>query len=563
MNGTEGPAFPGPDADSAVREEQLLPISAVAEILYCPRNFWYRTADRSDDMNAHTVRGSLAAEARNTRATQTAGGIRQRREVEVTSLRLGITGRVDVVEESGRVVPVEYKTGRDRRGRWEEVQLAAYAVALEETLDTTVSAGYLYHSASGRRRRVEMTPELREVVERTSARAREILAAGVAPEGVRDARCPGCALFARCMPWLDRDQRVPANPAQVLSERWEGESLIVDRPGAYLRREGELLVVTADGGRLAEVSVHKVSSVSLVGAANASSAAIRLAWDEGIVVHHLSRGGTYLGAYLPATARGLAVRRRQYRLADEPGYVLTLSRSIVTGKLRNQRSLLLRWSRENTGRGAAAELRTRARVIAALDPAIARATDVDAVRGAEGAGAKEYFAGIRARVSTLDLGVAPKFEHRARRPPPDPINAALSFGYALLLKDCVSACVVAGLDPYVGFLHGEAWNRPSLALDLSEEFRPVLVDRLVVALFQRRSLQPAAHFQEVPGGWHLNDAGREVMYGAYEAQRRQEVQHPVFGFSVTYRRCIEMQARLLARYLSGDDQEYRPFAMRG
>ncbi len=547
--------------DAGGQHNVLLPISAVSEILYCPKNFWLRMADHADDANAPLVRGSLADEARGQAPAYREGGVRQQRQADVTSVTLGITGKVDIVEEAGGVWPVEYKSGRDRHGRWEEVQLCAYGMALEETLAVAVPCGYLYHAASGRRRKVEFSQELRQLVADTVIRARELLSRSEPPEGVADARCSGCALFMRCMPWLQEGGHVTEDPARVLGERAEGQSLVVDRPGAWLRKEGERFLVSADHERLAEVSAHKVDSVTLVGAVTASTAAVRLAWDQGIIVHHLSPTGVYLGAYVPGSASGVAVRRMQSRVADDPARAQSVACAIVRGKLHNQKTLLTRWARESDAQ-TAQELRAASQVIAQTRKGLDRCRDGDELRGLEGFAARTYFAGVRARLRAAELAEEVRFEHRNRRPPRDPVNATLSFGYALLLRDCVSACHVAGLDPYIGLFHADAWSRPSMALDLCEEFRPVLVDRLVVALFLRRILKPLRDFTEVPGGWHLTGPGRSAFYAAYDAQRRQTLAHPLFGFSASYRRCVEIQARLLAKTVLGEEPVYRPFLLR-
>jgi CRISPR-associated protein Cas1 len=549
---------------SELEPEAPLAISAMAEVLYCPKNFWLRTVGGAQDINASMVRGALQDEARQDRSTQRRGETVQRRQVDVHCDSLGLTGRVDVLEQNGAIWPVEYKSGPDRHAARDEVQLCAYAMALEETLDISVDHGFVYSSASGRRRRVEFTPQLRHLVASTTRRARALLRESQPPDGVNDARCPGCALFERCMPWTVEGTAVaPADPRRVFSERTERVSLIVDRPGAWLGKDGERIKVTVQRETLAEVSVHKLEAVTVVGAASLSAAALRLAWDESLIVHHLSAGGTYLGAYLPASRGGGPVRRAQYRLADDPAGCLSVAKAIVTGKARNQGRLLVRWARSHQDPEVADYLRQMAHQMRVTAKGIRTASDADALRGSEGSIARRYWSGMAQYLRNLAPVGGNWFEHRNRRPPRDPVNAALSFAYAMLLRDCVAACNVAGLDPHVGVYHTEAWGRPSLALDLCEEFRPVLVDRLVVSMFRLKALRAEDHFEAVVGGIYLNDAGRSVVYSAWDEQRRTAITHPLFGFPATYRRCIEIQARLLAKVVIGETTRYQPFVLRG
>jgi CRISPR-associated protein Cas1 len=254
------------------------------------------------------------------------------------------------------------------------------------------------------------------------------------------------------------------------------------------------------------------------------------------------------------------LRLAQYRAAEDPGRSLDLARWLVAGKLQNARRMLQRWSWDARPR----ERRRLERLQDAIAKRIARlplATSGDSVRGFEGEGSRLYFQGLRTHLTSTRCGLA--FEARSRRPPRDPVNAALSFAYGLLLSEVTGALEAVGLDPQVGFLHGVRSGRPSLGLDLLEELRPVFADRFVVALLTRRMLT-ADDFTETPGGaCYLSDVARRKFLDAYEEFKSEPVLHPLLEREVPRGGVPVVQAILLARHLRGDLPAYPPFVSTG
>ncbi len=274
--------------------------------------------------------------------------------------------------------------------------------------------------------------------------------------------------------------------------------------------------------------------------------------DEGIGLSLVSRTGKLRGRLSPPTGKDLVVRHKQYERAADAAFCLAVSREIVAGKLRNCRALARRWVR--TRPDIPPEL--IARIDAVLDR-VATAPDLATLRGFEGEGTKSYFAVWR---QGLKPGLG--FEKRTRRPPQDPANALLSLGYTLLTDNLMTACEVVGLDPYDGFFHADKYGRPALALDLMEEFRPVIVDSTVRNIINRRMLT-ADDFESGPeGGIYLKREALRTFFRQYSARLNTQVLHPGVGRKLTYQQWFEVQARTLGEVIEGTLPAYRPMGVR-
>lgn len=277
---------------------------------------------------------------------------------------------------------------------------------------------------------------------------------------------------------------------------------------------------------------------------------------RGVRVAALRRGGSVRFVVGPRTGGNVHLRMALYRAVADPRHSLTLSKAVVAAKLQNSRKVMGRWSRDAADPQVADHLASRAAQIWARVPRLAEAGSPDRIRGIEGDAARIYFRGLREAVSRGEL----KFLSRTRRPPRDPVNAALSFCYGLLVTEFIGATESVGLDYQMGFFHRPRSGRPSLALDLAEELRP-LTDRFVVALIRRRQLQ-AADFAEAPGGAvYFSKDGRIRLLNAWERHKEIEVRHPVLHRSVGRWALPSVQATLLARHLRGDLPAYPPFVM--
>jgi len=329
-------------------------------------------------------------------------------------------------------------------------------------------------------------------------------------------------------------------------------TLYVTEPGARLEKEYQRLLVTKDDEVLLRTPLARVSEVVLVGSVGVTTPALLALLDAGVGLSLVSQTGELQGRLAPPTARNIPLRHRQYERAADALFCLELSRAIVSGKLRNERTLARRLCRTRAGLDAGAI----AEITAALQQ-VETTPALDSLRGLEGAGARAYF-----RVFRQALALEWGFEKRARRPPPDPVNALLSLGYTLLGQNMMTALEVVGLDPYDGFFHTDKYGRPALALDLMEEFRNVIVDSVVLTVVNKRLVGRDDFEPGSQGGVFLRPAALRKFLAQYSARLQTRVIHPQAGRPLTYQQCFEVQARLLRKVIEGAVDAYTPFLAR-
>lgn len=335
-------------------------------------------------------------------------------------------------------------------------------------------------------------------------------------------------------------------------------TLYITTEGAALRKDGENLVAEVEGVERARVPLHRLASVVVFGAIFLSPALIGACAGAGITVVLLERNGRFLARIEGPVSGNVLLRRAQYRASDAPEAIV---RSLLVGKIANQRAVLQRGLRDHGDELAPTERSTLTAAIdrlAQLAAGVERANaDLDGLRGSEGEAAQLYFSVFDHLVRSPDAEL--RWRGRSRRPPLDPLNALLSFLYTLLTHDCRSACEAVGLDPAVGFLHRDRPGRPSLALDLMEEFRPVLADRLALSLINRRQLR-AADFEVREGGAvMLTDEARKTVLTAWQERKRDERQHLFLEEKAPLGLVPFLQAQMLSRHLRGDLDAYPPW----
>lgn len=325
-------------------------------------------------------------------------------------------------------------------------------------------------------------------------------------------------------------------------------TLYLTEQGTTLSKIDERLVVSRGDEKLEEVPLIKVDQVVVMGkGVQVTTPAVFALARRGVELVYLTQRGGYVTRTRGGESKFAQLRFRQALLVNDPAAVLPVAREIVRGKLLNQVALI----QERAGRPAHRAVEGINRMIARLD----ETQDLDVLRGLEGQGAALYFDAFR-RLLRHNLG----FHKRVYYPPTDPVNAALSFGYTLLLNQLMGAVQVVGLDPYLGFFHVIDYGRPSLALDLEEEFRPLVVDSLVLDLINDQKLE-ARHFTKPEGkkgAVYLADEGRRIFIEAYELLVNSAILYPPTGQQNTYRRCFELQARQMARIVLGKAKKYQP-----
>lgn len=334
-------------------------------------------------------------------------------------------------------------------------------------------------------------------------------------------------------------------------------TLYVQTQGAYVRLDHETLKLEVERELKLQAPLHHIGGMVLFGNVLVSPFLLQRFAEDGRGVVWMSRTGRFVGRLAGPTSGNVLLRRAQYEVHADPVRAVGIARSIVAGKVRNTRTLVQRSARDASLAEDKVTLESTARTLGILLKSVGRAASLVEARGLEGQAGRVYFETLESMVRADRKEYS--FNGRNRRPPRDRMNALLSFVYSLVLSDCVAACEGVGLDPQFGYLHALRPGRPSLALDLMEELRPILADRLILSLVNRRQVRPR-DFEERPGGAvHLDDAGRKTVLVAYQKRKQEEVVHPVLGQQVPLGLIPHVQARLLARHLRGDVSLYAPF----
>lgn len=554
-------------------QESLWPARNVAEYAYCPRLFYYMEVEGihlpSDDtlegVRIHRRVDAPSSVPRNANADDP-DCPKSVRSLTLTSSERQLTATLDLAEIEGTTaVPVEYRKGRPRRVNpssetdeldsndrnnavepWptDRVQIGLQAILLEEA-GYTVPHGILYYAAEKRRVTVPVDAALRQEALDTLAAARAC-ADGLRPLPlVNDPRCPRCSLQPICLPDEVNQQRATetnghAKPRKMWPPRDDGIHIVAQQEGTKIGVRGSSMLITdREGKKLKEVPLAGVESLALLGSVQVSTQALHTLADKGIPVAFLSAAGRVVAVVDPLDSVSADTRRAQVRKFDDPARRLELSQALVAAKIINQRTLLMRNH---------ADLPARIpEELSAQTESARRAETVDSIRGHEGQAAAlyfEHFAGV------IKSDAAAQFEAngRQRRPPPDPINAALSFAYSMLTHECTAALRVASLEPSIGAFHVSRPGRPALSLDLMEPFRPLIADSIVISAFNRGELK-VGHFLRTAAGCLFTDEGRKSFFGVYGRRMSDEVTHPVFGYKLSYRRMITLHARMIAAWL--------------
>ncbi|WP_413870773.1 type I-C CRISPR-associated endonuclease Cas1c [Albidovulum sp.] len=335
-------------------------------------------------------------------------------------------------------------------------------------------------------------------------------------------------------------------------------TVYVTTEGTALKKDGETLVAEVDGAEKARVPLHMLASVVAFGPILLTPALIGTCAERGITLVILDRNGRFQARIEGPVTGNVLLRRAQYRAAEGGEDIV---RSIVIGKIANQRAVIRRSLRdygEEMGPAARAALESATdRMAMILRRVQAKDDSIDLLRGSEGEAANLYFAVFDHLIRSPDPEL--RWTGRSRRPPLDPMNALLSFLYTLLTHDCRSACEAVGLDPAVGFLHRDRPGRPSLALDLMEELRAPLADRLALSLVNRRQLR-AGDFRRMEGGAVLlTDDARKLVLTAWQERKKEERLYPFLAEKAPFGLVPWLQAQMLARHLRGDIDAYPPW----
>jgi CRISP-associated protein Cas1 len=513
------------------------------------------------------------------------------RSVWLTSEALGITAKIDVVEggADGSVIPIEYKRGSipnipERAYVPERVQLCAQVLLLREH-GFHCSHGEIYFAKSKRRVSITISDELIRHTHWAVKLAQEVAKRSDPPEPLQDSvKCRNCSLVSICLPDevnhlrrfdggsiedppepldeltgpLDPDPWGLASPEtsgpqvrRLYAARDDRVPVYVQEHGAQVGVSGERLSVRTESGTT-HVRLMNTAHIVLRGNVQLTTQAAAALLDRGVPVVFLTSGGYFRGRLSGADTNNVELRIAQYRTSVDPSACLKLARSFIGAKIRNARTMLRR-NHQALDAVVLGQLKQLRRKVTDCD-------NVDTLLGLEGSAARVYFQNFTGMFGARGMGKF-DFERRNRRPPTDPVNALLSFAYALLTKDVVIAATAAGLDPLLGFYHRPRFGRPGLALDLMEEFRPIIADSVVLSSISNQIVTPS-DFTMLAKACSIKEHARKRFIETYERRMDQTVTHPVFGYTVSYRRVLEVQARLLSRVLMGEVQHYPAFQTR-
>ncbi len=541
----------------------LLPARMLNEFTYCPRLFYLEWVRGQWAENDFTVEGSdihRRVDIPSGIPPEGDGSRRIVRSFELSSENLGLTAKLDLVEFDGlHARPVDYKRGRPAptpSGAWEpeQVQLMVHGLLLREA-GYECHEGDIYFAEAGQRVTIPFTQELEQRTLEVLAAAREAARRPGAPPPLIDSpKCPACTLAPFCLPDelnLLLHRRL-TKPRTLITRDPPARPLYLLGHGTQLRKDGNTLIIQPREGEAARVRPIDISHVAAFGSVSISTAAVHALLAQESPIAWLTRYGRFLGITSGLAGKHIELRRRQFLAAEQEA--LRYARAFVLAKIRNQRTLLRRNSRWEIGRTLDA--------LAEASRRVATAESLSSLRGIEGYAARVYFGAFPAMLRRdLPFEAADLFRGRNRRPPRDPINALLSFGYAILTKDLAVQAQIVGFDPYYGFFHQPRFGRPALALDIAEEFRPLIVDSVVITVLNNGELTPA-HFRRIGAGIALTDDGRRTFLQAYERRLEQEVRHPVFNYRLSYRRLFDLQLRFLGAALLGELPAYRGFETR-
>jgi CRISPR-associated protein Cas1 len=543
----------------------LLPARMLNEFAYCPRLYYLEWIQSQFVESADTLEGQFA----HRRVRKEEGAVPEGAETEkiharsvyLSAPRVGLTAKLDLLEgEGGKVVPVDYKHGSvpdnpEKSWEPERVQLCAQGIILREN-GFDCQEGALYFVQSKQRVTVQFSEVLvKRTLELLSA-AREVAGTETIPLPLIDSpKCPRCSLVGVCLPDevnLLSGERIRVDDVRRLIPAMDDAlPLYLQEHGLVLGKKGDNLAVLKSGKSVQEVRLLEVSQVCLFGNIQVSVQALRALCERGIPICYFSFGGWFFGITHGLIHKNAELRIRQFRVASDSASSLTIARSFVEGKIRNQRTMLRR-NFEGCPQPVLDEL-SRLSDLTALAPSL------DTLIGIEGAAAQLYFANFSGMLKSGATDF--DFNERNRRPPTDPVNALLSLLYSILAKDLTITAMAVGFDPYIGFLHRPRYGRPALALDLMEEFRAIICDSVVIAVLNTGEVQLSDFIQRGPAV-ALTEDGRRKLIKAYERRRDTLVSHPIFGYTISYRRIMEVQTRLLARHLAGELPNYSPFCTR-
>ncbi len=553
-------------------EVDMLPARMLNEFVYCHRLFYMEYVGGDFEDSDDTIEGRMKHRRVDVKSGMLpeANDLTPEMNIHATSALLsgpnsGLIAKMDLVEGEGKkVLPIEYKKGKApdlTYGIWEsdKAQLTAQVIILREN-GYQCDGGILYYSGSKQRISVPVDNEMVEWVKDETKKAKAIASSGIIPPPLIDSnKCVKCSLVAICLPdetnslILSKENDESPEIRRLYPARQDLLPMHVQEQGAVISKRNEELVIKKDGETLGSAKIMGLASLSLFGNVQISTQTIRELCSRNIPICYFSTGGWFNGITHGMSHKNVGMRIRQYSVAANPGESLKLAVKFIEGKIKNCRTMLRR-----NGNNAA---KTALDEMGKLASQATRARTAEELLGIEGLAGRIYYQHFPDMIKAQRNDFVFEFGGRNRRPPRDPVNACLSYLYALLTKDFTLSILIVGMDPYLGFFHRPRYGKPALALDLMEEFRPIVCDSVAISIINGGEIS-ARDFIQSGHAVSLNSMGRKKVIYAYERRLDDLITHPIFDYSVSYRRIFEVQTRLVGRLLNGEIREYPPFVTR-
>lgn len=540
-------------------DKPLIRVMALHALVYCERLFYLEEVEeiRVADANVYAGRRLHKNIAKGPEIYS----------LELASASLGLRGKTDCIKtESGSQIVYEHKKGKSKNGNeaWpsDRLQVIAYSMLLSEHVNSEITHARIKYHADNKLIKIDFDyQEARREIDSLIKRADELRACLERPPvRVSERLCRSCSLSPVCLPEEERFILKPEKkPARLFPADDERRIIHVTEPGSSIKKNGEEIVVYMPDGTAKKLPGKTVSSIVLHGNVQISTQTLHFCAANNIGVHWLSFGGFYVGAF-SAGAGKIQRRHRQYQALQSTSLKNYLTATLLSAKTENQLKYLLRLTRgkdqtrSDSFNEGIERIRREVRALSGLSEQVCEKTNddnemIDILRGHEGRVAREYFA-LLPQVIDVNEGELLHFSGRNRRPPKDPFNSILSFGYALLYKDCVSALLGVGLEPAFGFMHTPRSAAYPLALDLMDLFRLILWDVPVIGSVNRKQWTTDDFTVTGKQVW-LNTSGRRKAIALYEARKAEKWKHPVLNYSLSYSRTLELEARLLEKEWTG------------
>jgi CRISPR-associated protein Cas1 len=534
------------------QEQDTLRVNALHALAYCPRLFYLEEVEELYTQDAAVFSGRRL----HVEIEQEEG--EEWQELVLENNELGLRGKVDALRtRNGQTIPYEHKKGRCYRDAsnkpqaWssDRLQVLAYACLIEMALGITVSEGRIRYHTDNVLVHVPLDDVGRQDVQDAIAQARQLKQSTERPPITSNERlCVRCSLAPVCLPEETRlANNTDHQPLRLFPEDDEREIIHVLEAGTCIGKSGEQIKISRRDKTTKTLPARQVGQIVLHSFAQVSTQALYFCAEQEIGVHFISGGGRYMGS-LDNRHGSIQRRVRQYQALSNPEVCLKLARQLVTCRGQSQRKFLMRGLR---GAGSNSLLEQTVEQMQRVLKQVATTEAIASLLGVEGNIAALYFKALPQLLGE-ETDPAFHFSGRNRRPPLDRFNALLSFGYALLLKDVVNAILVVGLEPALGFYHQPRTQAPPLALDLMEIFRVPLVDLPVIGSINRGQWDADADFEIRGQQVWLSDSGRRKFIGIYERRKEESWKHPVLGYSLSYRRLLELEVRLLEKEWMGE-----------